>query len=402
MIEETEDIYDEFKETYDANVLNTDSEEKKEVYRGLAEVFYDYHPLAKLMYNKFVSPSLKRYDYISGPGSLTLQTHAKSRKKIYIFGEQHFSPLICPGAPTAVPIVDFLKELFTKTPVFIDFYLEFGGYTGKSYSDIDITDTKINNIFKNFQKCFDFSERHAKECSVYRAHYIDIRVKYEDKKYKIVSPITELGEGLRYISTRDFPNEVIKLQQIQKYLSNPSFLDILNKIFNLDRAEAIQYLIEENFKSNIKVKKELEKSKLGKKIIEVLLEELRIYYLNNVESVRNILNSINTDPNFFLNNIGKVSEFLIYINTYSTDAYTLARIFRKFNIENDPHEMSVDYDQPEKPRNIVIYVGEFHASTLRKFLQTQGFKLEGQSNAIEPKVESTCVSVQFFKQPFFS
>ena len=64
----------------------------------------------------------------------------------------------------------------------------------------------------------------------------------------------------------------------------------------------------------------------------------------------------------------KMIMIVIAPNSRVPDAYTLARIFKKFKLNTDKPEKKRVTDEPEESHNIIIYAGDNHCEIYRKFL----------------------------------
>ena len=89
---------------------------------------------------------------------------------------------------------------------------------------------------------------------------------------------------------------------------------------------------------------------------------------------------------------------LMYLNAILVDVYTLARIFKKFQVNHARNTRKTD--EPEEPHNIIMYAGDAHSIQVRRFLEKLGFELISESKGDAEK--DFCVDVRHFEQPFFS
>jgi len=102
-----------------------------------------------------------------------------------------------------------------------------------------------------------------------------------------------------------------------------------------------------------------------------------------------------------------IYEKLEVINSLAPDMYLMSRVFKIFDmnkIKEKAHANAID--QPSQARNIIIYAGDFHAQTYRKFLKVLNFdriekagKLEKFRVVGEP---IHCINMKTISQPFFS
>ena len=82
-------------------------------------------------------------------------------------------------------------------------------------------------------------------------------------------------------------------------------------------------------------------------------------------------------------------ESLIHLVTSANasviDAYLLARIFKKFDLNSQNEEKRSSTDEPDEARNIIIYAGNGHSAKYRTFLIQNGFELLADIG--EPELE---------------
>lgn len=104
----------------------------------------------------------------------------------------------------------------------------------------------------------------------------------------------------------------------------------------------------------------------------------------------------------FINSFKSILPCLIGFNAIIVDAYTIARIFKDFDMtdmQKKAYKGSID--QPINAHNIIIYAGDDHCLRYRKFLQSIGFDVYVRSGDFGI-TETTCLDISKFKTPFFS
>jgi len=95
----------------------------------------------------------------------------------------------------------------------------------------------------------------------------------------------------------------------------------------------------------------------------------------------------------------QLSTDLAIINSVLVDVYTLARIFKKFQLNQTINARKTD--EPEEPHNIIIYAGDLHSQNIRRFLHEKlGFEPISEWKG-DPDIDF-CVDIRNFEQPFFS
>jgi hypothetical protein len=121
-----------------------------------------------------------------------------------------------------------------------------------------------------------------------------------------------------------------------------------------------------------------------------------MFYEHHGLKYENISNIIGSIYNVFITQV-------LNFNVIITDAYLLARVFKKFKIYNT-NITQRSTDEPEEPHNIIIYAGNTHSQRYRLFLEYLGFRqVESAGNLEKPEPDMTnCVKISDIKQPFFS
>jgi hypothetical protein len=103
-----------------------------------------------------------------------------------------------------------------------------------------------------------------------------------------------------------------------------------------------------------------------------------------------------------------IHQSIAKVNALYTDLYTLLRIFKTFNmseIKEKAYKQATD--QPDKAHNIIIYGGDFHGQTYRKFLKEvldfDKIEVAGKEEPYKKMGEKMyCIDMKTIKQPLFS
>lgn len=390
--------------------------------------------LKRLILNHYTK-SKPVFSQLSGPLSLTVHYSKKYHKKIYIFGEFHMHDFPCvdrncsygqvvnpktykcisdkgPIAntlksegfkleqrQTSEDISDYFEELFKNTDVFIDFYVEFpafqkrGYYLWKKY----YSPGTLRTMMDRFAKCIETVERVLEEdCALIRAHYIDIR------------RTSTINFGTQYFINkfRGINETNVKALRIE---INVWTLRPILLTMGESKDIIIKYFIDEYENSSYN-KKEVAKSTLSKKIDKwvkkKIIERVNIYYIG-LQSKTKILLNPKINDEVFISNLKQLTYELIDISFLIVDSYTLARIFRKFDVKNT--------NQPVEPSNIIIYAGNFHSNNYREFLTDEGFTeissvgktltndiIVGVSSKDSYRKSKKCLYMNKIPQPFFN
>jgi len=411
---------------------------------GLIKRKKNRNVLMRLINNYFRSKQVKTIptvDFIGGPHTLTLHWSAKYNKIIYIFGEYHRND-VC-DYDNMMLIEDYLKNLFRHSGAFIDFFLEIEMFTKGKYDHTiyNKTGLRIYDLRRQNIKCIESSQRQKnRECDNRRVHFIDIRDIPVDSKgrrpgiFNINSTLalyTALTNFRKYeyektiFYDKDEQNESILIKD-KKYI-----IDTLKYIFmisnNIEATidfiryggnEAYKAFYEKEIETHKLVNYELSKSTEERKIREFAEEEFKkmrddftlvtyriSLYLRKCSDDKLIYDFYKLSDDDYLKFFSLILNFkhrLLSINSILVDIYTLARMFKKFELNNTKNTRKTD--EPEEAHNIIMYAGDVHSERVRRFLHEKlGFDLISESKGdSEDDWEDVCVDIRHFEQPFFS
>ena len=394
--------------------------------------------------------------YIGGPFNLTCHWSKFYQKLIYIFGEEHSSETDCDkfdktNKPAGTRIENFLKDLIETTDCFLDVLIEFEAYKGNEYS-IPLSDNKDSNrlveIAKTFSSCINASERDKEEnkpkCSFSRIHYFDVRSIERDPKQKEKGPDDVSHFIFEYINITNGCITDEYYINVADDKINQLVIDLLNMTIKYEEVMR-GFLLEPNTKEyldfwygmlskNHYTQKELDhlgKDKLGQDGISIktriesfikselllqLQEEQKdektgecttcSYLINTLaQSVMDYTKLTYRTPledTELIENFLSLISLIILVNASVIDSYLLARIFKKFDLNSTEKEKR-STDEPEEAHNIIIYAGNKHCATYRKFLKDNTFELladigdaEELGNAVleDEKIPHNCVDMK--------
>ena len=348
-------------------------------------------------------------NYIGGPITLTGHWSDTYQKLIYIFGENHAENTDCVKFPknngrneeqSGMRIETYLKKLTEINDIFLDIFVEIPAYKQKTLkyskplSENKFANSRLTKIGTEFAACMDGTDRNIKNCSRSRIHYIDIRTIEEgsDDSLDPISNFIQLVLDILSIHNNVTSNE---RKNSLLYLARTDFGQYIMNNFSLGKDNA-KYLEFWNsmISNNYYVQKELDHcdkeiaetiSNFIKKEIQVALDakiddvDQNESNLNNIQTLSKFLNTINADTEIGDDEIiyyfHSLITFAIEINFVIVDSYILCRIFKKFNLQPDNQQKIRSTDEPESPSNIIIYAGDDHCVTYRKFLKEIGFTL---------------------------
>lgn len=444
--------------TYNTTVLDEMDNFTQAVFLNEAQKYKDGDKgktvLMDLIYNHY-NKKKPMPRFIGGPYTLTMHWSDKYQKLIYIFGEYHSNITNCELFPDftnknekktktelqdgCVPgsirnpktnkcvkesgaigkeiiknndkllpqpknksmlVEDFLEQLILNTDTFIDIYFEFPSYKGEEYqvdywevlNSKDLPWSRLSALLKHMNTCMVYAKRAAKKCRLARVHYLDVRKGDIDEDelndiswFRTVMKIPEFQNILGIIDLLKIPRVV----KILKSLGTSSKSDFTG--FWRDQVLTNRY-----------VTKELAKSTIGNEIkefiirytIEDALKSWEIWKLN----VYKVFNG--KDWNEIYSALNRIYYETVSANARVTDAYALARMFKKFDIKKKAARDTY-IDQPIEPHNIIIYAGDAHSETYRDFLTHIGFKTISSVNSSKHNI-SNCINMKDFPQPFFS
>ena len=394
------------KEFFDASIANRGGDKGRQV---LIDLIYNHYTIKK-----------QQVAFIGGPKTFTSHWSDKYEKIIYIFGELHSYLMDCDDidgfkeGDLIIPIEDYLYDLILNTDVFIDIYFEFPAYMKdkKEYgSEFKIfpTDLRLNNLLNKFKKCLQYTTRAAKECKLARVHYFDVRYQVQEGFKEGVNEASWFMKKISVLVTGKQPRN-IKAKNIRDTMENDHRFKRVFNTLNSSIIEEFEEFWINDIKYNSYVLKEIDKIKedsnmkvlifafIEKEITKLTIEkkDKLSRFLNDILESRPVI-----DDKYFIHAFTIVCEILQVFNALVADVYTLARIFKDFNM-NDIEEKGYigATDQPTRAHNIIIYGGDRHARLYREFFKSIGFKQIEESGK-SGKEFTTCLDMRKIK-PLFS
>lgn len=333
---------------------------------------------------------------LTGPYTLTVHYNRELERIIYVFGEKHGIKESCPDQNSQF-ISDYLYNLFKDTSVPIDFYLE-------AQLQYIIARKILGHMRKLKQpESIDHIQRleialitDYSQLPMVRGHFIDPRDGITRSSFGKIGILDIMTPHL----TREKANESVV----------PSFVQ---EIFNsVDISTPEKYLAyteellrdQENY-----VGKEIARSTKSEDIITFTLETALLMWMIYYPILDAYFKPIETNkllrshhgPGY----LDKLTIAIIKMNSVMLDAYTLARMFKKFNMQNRPREGGGSSPLfTDTPTYMIFYGGNAHSDAIRSFLYTQGF--EQTESATMYKIQGIelqrCLDISHIKQPFFT
>lgn len=344
--------------TFNTNILKKLPFIYKKAFLEISTVGYDsndklHNNLIFLIRNFFTYRSLYGYNIVLlGPNTFTFLYSKSNNKRFCLFGEYHNKNPICNKYLNTVSIIDYLYDTFKNSYVFIDFYIE----TPKRLDDIvSITLKKTHRHLLQLER---------QKLKTFRMHSIDIR---KDILYE-----NEIQNKKKYSNNINRNVTIFDIMWFRKFVRSTNILfdqkryNMIIQFFKQDEISKITTNLERNLKMYFKLEKELYKSYEAEKIINFCVKQwaLELARINRYELMEWPYTNIPSDQiQNFKTQHDTNSSILTPITSIFMDAYTLARIFKKFNIKEDDR-----LNYPDEPTNIVIYAGNFHIYNYIKFL----------------------------------
>jgi len=414
--------------TYNTNVLNNAPIDLKKAFYNETkrvlknpECIKDRKVLNTLIENHFEKQK-PHPKFIGGPQTLTIHISKIHQKIIYIFGEYHSKNMECDErfkkakneewGSNKMSVEDFFFNLILTTDVFIDFFFEFPAYTKdlNKYTAIKISgnpELRMQKLLDYFKKCIQYSTRSDLQCRLARIHYFDIR-REDNKKGKFTdASLIILLKSKLYIIMNKYPeNEWAgKFRSLLK--ENSTYVMIMKGLAETNDKYFLDFCMTFFIHTNRFVVKELKK--VDPIMKDLILNFIRNEFLEKTKSLRKmwqhnvsiILNYPHKDKAFVLAIKSVFTDKIICPMCLEADTYALARVFKNFDMKDMEKAYTGATDQPSKAHNIIIYTGDLHAQTYRKFLDSIGFTQIARSG-ISSFENITCLNMKTIPQPFFS
>ena len=350
--------------------------------------------LLGLIYN-LNNPNQPTPDYITGPGEISKWESVKHNKIIYLFGENdHGNKTGCKNKINLtgrkhMSIEKYILKLIETSPVFIDFYVEFGvmlDYKEQIYYNSGQT---LWDMLAVVHQCFGpVIER---DCPYpVRMHGVDSR-SVQSSKYQI-DYFSMMNRAIMMMLV--FKRQKRPYLKIEKFKS--SFKTEIKLMSTVKTNQDLIRIMKKNIKDDKLVMKELKRSTLSEDLIldffgKHLDKELAKipYAVRTLDKWFNYVNK--TTTKIWPADSDIVSYIITVVNAIKMDVYAVARMFKVFNVKESEH-------YPKEPQNIIYYAGTGHTHPMGEFLKELNFTRTEHSNM---NILS-CASMDGIKQPLFS
>ena len=397
--------------------------------------------LMNLICNHFSEDIKPQPKFIGGPKNLTVHWSDVYKKMIYIFGEIHSEIIDCDyqfdeakGKEIDTPNAKkmsfgyFLNQFIKTTDKFLDIFIEFPALSNKEtrkyHKDfLPLPEQEhMAILFDQFKECVEYPTRGGERCRLARMHYFDIRNKDND--------YDGLSDGTDIISYFLIELQYIINNAIRDHLTYDELANVLRNRFNADQnimrvLNALRESDTEKFQKfwigplrvNEYIEKELNKlekdnPELKQQITDYIDKEI----IRRATKIRQewikytsiIFKEVKTKTLHSGYNFYKAVQTILislhHVYAAVVDAYLLARMFKKFNM-NEMKEKAYPgvTDQPDRARNIIIYCRNNHAEIIRSFLKDilmfDDIAISGERE--ENVKEVFCIDMKTISQPLF-
>jgi hypothetical protein len=430
-------ICDKLTTTYNTNILDLASDSIKDQFLITSDTHRHGNEgkkvLMNLICNHFNQDSDKQRPmprFIGGPINLTVHYSKEYNKMIYIFGEEHSDIVDCDirfgdesskeewDKPNSkkMRVEYFLSEFIRTTDVFLDIFFEFPVVpkeTGKYHDKYDnFPDGRLKNLRDTFKECLQRDTR-TEVCSLARIHYFDTRLEDYEGSVKTSNQLTYFNLAVYNIFDNFFEDEQIK--QLKIMIHDPGIKGLLDELAEKDekKFKRIWFFFLTDISHNAKELDRLEKDpEMQHKILSFIRKKITktaMKYKKKInDSVNIIFNNDKYTVSEFVDAFKLVNDILFSIGAHFADLYTLLRVFKTFNLsEMKQKAYSEATDQPDKAHNIIIYAGDAHSQTYRKFLEDvlhfDKIEVAGKEEPYGRAGELMyCIDMEPITQPLFS
>jgi hypothetical protein len=438
-IDNVSSICDKLTTTYNTNILDLASDDIKDKFLLTSLTHRDGNEGKKVLMNLICNHFNKDSDkqkptprFIGGPKNLTVHYSKKYNKMIYIFGEYHSDIVDCDtrfgdestkekwDEPNSkkMRVEYFLSEFIRTTDVFLDIFLEFPIIPKKEGKYHDYLQTfpaniRLNKLLENFKKCLQRDTR-TEVCKLARIHFFDIRL--FDNRGKLTSTNKTNSFYYKLNNILIFKDKDKKLKRLRLFVEDKVIKEVLFDLSHPDVEEFkkiwINHLTDLSYNKKELERLENDDPKMKDTILHFIQKEItetvmkyRDMWKKNVNIVLN--NDKYTDAEF-IDAFTTIKISILTVNAIYTDLYTLLRIFKTFNMSEMKEKAYKEAtDQPDKAHNIIIYGGDFHSQTYRKFftdiLNFENIEVAGKEEPYKKRGEKMyCIDMKTIKQPLFS
>ncbi|CAH6418340.1 Hypothetical protein POVN_LOCUS116 [uncultured virus] len=339
---------------------------------------------AKLKVPEKVPALLTRYyNYIKGPVKVTVDASKTYDKKIVLLGDRHIrnrDRCSTDAKATTIDIVDFLRDAILTADDTVDLFVETKYLRPFSSERQGRGDNFLGDVDREFDACLKIDKS--------RCMYNNARVHYADIRFAIDESFSEMHYATDAVDRAGAYDLDAKLKHLEYVLT--AIHPTLSK--RLADEKAIRVWFDES----------LDRPRIEKQIRNVpdkgIRDALNKFFADEIAryaapytftplTYSALLDAVKRKDKA---TISKAYKLLFEISIAYMDVYLLARMFRTFRqVKNKPSG---------PPKNILVYVGNYHAENYRRFLKTLNF--DRQFEAAETRVIQ-CVDISTLALPLF-
>lgn len=351
-------------------ISSLNPKEQKEALMVVEKLTVGRKPLYPNLLSYFLKRNLNRsqklskeppfkIEYLLGPVSMSYHIIPESEmtgklKKIYILGDQHDEP----ERTKMYSVVQFVIDLTEKFPGFIDIFLESEFLKEGPY--VDYEECWLNEAWIALRDCV-VKKRYLGCSYTSRIHAIDVRMRKPPRwgmvhfRKEELELSDKLSEENRNMVINRLKKEYFDKDCIKRFETFEGFLILFKQILELEKITDMRCLGEKT----LKISKQL------KNCSESFRELVIKWTMERVEKFRDIIKPLKSDLNGdeLMDSIEGEYDILCILQ----DIYCLGRMFRTFPKARDPSDDFKRY-HPRETENIVVYVGDYHAQHMRRFL----------------------------------
>ena len=421
---------------YNTNILDDQNKEIKDEFLRLSlknlGTGEGKQTLMKLICNHFSGDTKPMPQFIGGPRNLTVHWSDEYQKMIYIFGEYHSDIIDCddqakdsPGAKK-MSIEYFLGELIRTTDKYLDVFIELPALSNKEtrkYHEKFLPLGKgfrLAKLFDQFKECIEYPTRGGENCRLARVHYFDVRNKEDSEGFTAsTDSIGYFTIILQYLFNEAEHFKYTDKQFVKAFRSlikkNKKIMTVLDFMCISDDDKFEKFWITP-LTENEYINKELNRlerdNPLLKNLIITYIKDNIIKQANDskkkwINNTNIVLKRVKASETEFCDTVTMILDDIACIYANVIDAYLLARVFKKFNMEEMRAKAYLGItDQPDRASNIIIYAGDAHSERYRKFLKHVLHFKKIATTGVRDGVNGDgtkiyCIDMKSIQQPLF-
>ncbi len=328
----------------------------------------------------------KEPDFITGPISFTTWTNTKTKQQVLVFGDMHEKNIKCPqksNKNNTQDINSYLTKLLEQTPKSVDLYLELPMISIRLPKRLDLGTEQgfLFQLARHWRNCLQISKEECQHKDRHRFHYADVRhtdVLFSKVWYYLEDAIVR-AQG----KTVSQQNQIVKRlgEDVMKICKASDKKGMWKDIPLLDlTSKQVTERALDITKTNIQMKHM--KDPNGK-VAAALQHIVDSKITPNAFSVSDILQLVS------IREVKSLSAKILTFYSGIMEMYIVARMMRVF-VHHKASKL------PTTQQNVVIYVGDLHASTISDVLKELDF-----TKKASVKNNKQCLSMSSVSRPLF-